>query len=141
MNEGNSIDKLNLGDSAQLSKVVSGEVILDFAKATGDFNHIHLDQAYAEKTRFKGRIAHGALSIGFISSVLANLLPGPGSIYLSQEIKFLGPVKIGDTLTAKVEVIELIPAKNRAKFRTTCTNQKGEVVVDGTAWIMPPSLQ
>lgn len=141
MNEGKSIDKLKLGDSAQLSKEVSEEVILDFAKATGDFNPIHLDQAYAEKTRFKGRIAHGALSIGFISGVLANLLPGPGSIYLSQEIKFLAPVKIGDTLTAKVEVIELIPAKNRAKFRTTCTNQKGEVVVDGTAWIMPPTPQ
>jgi 3-hydroxybutyryl-CoA dehydratase len=141
MNGGKSIDQLKSGDSAQLSKVVSEEVIHDFAKATGDFNPIHLDQAYAEKTRFKGRIAHGALSIGYISSVLANLLPGPGSIYLSQEIKFLAPVRIGDTLTAKVEVIELIPDKNRAKFRTTCTNQKGEVVADGTAWIMPPTPQ
>ncbi|MCJ7746431.1 MAG: MaoC family dehydratase, partial [Desulfobacterales bacterium] len=88
---------------------------------------------------FKGRIAHGALSIGYISNVFANLLPGPGSIYLSQEIKFLAPVRIGDVITAKVEVVELIPEKNRVKFKTTCTNQNGEVVVDGTAWIMPPN--
>jgi 3-hydroxybutyryl-CoA dehydratase len=139
MNKGKSIDQLELGDSAQWSKVVSEEVIHDFAKATGDFNPIHLDQAYAEKTRFKGRIAHGALSIGFISGVLANLLPGPGSIYLSQEIKFLAPVRIGDIVTAKVEIIELIPGKNRAKFKTTCTNQNAQVVADGTAWIMPPT--
>ena len=139
MNKGKSIDQLKLGDSAQLSNVISEEVIHDFAKATGDFNPIHLDQAYAEKTRFKGRIAHGALSIGFISGVLANLLPGPGSIYLSQEIRFLAPVRIGDVVTAKVEVMELIPGKNRVKFKTTCTNQNGEVVVDGTAWIMPPT--
>jgi 3-hydroxybutyryl-CoA dehydratase len=136
--EGKTIDKLKVGDSAQISNTITETVINDFAKATGDFNPIHLDQAYAEKTQFKGRIAHGALSIGYISSVLANLLPGPGSIYLSQEIKFLAPVRIGDTITAKVEVIELIPEKNRVKFKTTCTNQRGEVVVDGTAWIMPP---
>src|SRR3972149_5895511 len=128
--KGKFIDEIEIGDSAQISQTITETVINDFAKATGDFNPIHLDQTYAEKTQFKGRIAHGALSIGYISSVLANLLPGPGSIYLSQEIKFLAPVRIGDTLTAKVEVIELIPDKNRAKFRTTCTNQNGEVVVD-----------
>ena len=138
MLEGKTIDTLKVGDSAQITNTITETVIHDFAKATGDFNPIHLDQTYAEKTQFKGRIAHGALSIGYISSVLANLLPGPGSIYLSQEIKFLAPVRIGDTLTAKVEVIELIPDKNRAKFKTTCTNQRGEVVVNGTAWIMPP---
>jgi len=139
MLEGKTIDTLKVGDSAQITNTITETVIHDFAKATGDFNPIHLDQTYAEKTQFKGRIAHGALSIGYISSVLANLLPGPGSIYLSQEIKFLAPVRIGDTLTAKVEVIELIPDKNRAKFKTTCTNQRGEVVVNGTAWIMPPA--
>ena len=138
MPEGKTIDTLKVGDSAQISNTITETVIHDFAKATGDFNPIHLDQAYAEKTRFKGRIAHGALSIGYISSVLANLLPGPGSIYLSQEIKFLAPVRIGDVIAAKVEVIELIPEKNRVKFKTTCVNQNGEVVVDGTAWIMPP---
>jgi 3-hydroxybutyryl-CoA dehydratase len=138
MPEGKMIDELKVGDSARISQTITETVINDFAKATGDFNPIHLDQTYAEKTRFKGRIAHGALSMGYISSVLANLLPGPGSIYLSQEVKFLAPVRIGDIITARVEVLELIPEKNRVKFKTTCVNQDGEVVVDGTAWIMPP---
>jgi 3-hydroxybutyryl-CoA dehydratase len=114
------------------------DFVLAGQAATGDFNPVHLDQAYAEKTMFKGRIAHGALSIGFLSTVLGNILPGHGTIYLSQEAKFLAPVKIGDTVTAKVEVIELIPERNRAKFRTTCTNQDGKLVVDGIAWSMPP---
>jgi 3-hydroxybutyryl-CoA dehydratase len=138
MFEGKTIDTLKVGDSAQITNTITEAVIHDFAKATGDFNPIHLDQTYAEKTQFKGRIAHGALSIGYISSVLANLLPGPGSIYLFQEVKFLAPVRIGDVIAARVEVVELIPEKNRVKFKTTCVNQNGEVVVDGTAWIMPP---
>jgi len=99
-----------------------------------------MDQAYAEKTIFKGRIAHGAFSIGLLSTVMVNLLPGHGTIYLSQEVKFLAPVRIGDTITARVEVIDLIPEKNRAKFKTTCTNQNGKVV-DGTAWAMPPKRE
>jgi 3-hydroxybutyryl-CoA dehydratase len=138
MTKGKSVHELKVGNSAQISNTITETVIHDFAKATGDFNPIHLDQTYAEKTQFKGRIAHGALSIGYISSVLANLLPGPGSIYLSQEIKFLAPVRIGDVIAARVEVVELTPEKNRVKFKTTCVNQNGEVVVDGTAWIMPP---
>jgi 3-hydroxybutyryl-CoA dehydratase len=138
MPEGKTIDKIKIGDSAQISNTVTETVINDFAKATGDFNPIHLDQTYAEKTYFKGRIAHGVLSIGYISSVLGNFLPGPGGILLSQEAKFLAPVRIGDIVTAKVEVIELTPEKNRVKFKTTCTNQKGEVVVDGTAWSLCP---
>lgn len=139
MTKGKSVHELKVGNSAQISNTITETVIHDFAKATGDFNPIHLDQTYAEKTQFKGRIAHGTLSIGYISSVFANLLPGPGSIYLSQEIKFLAPVRIGDVIAAKVEVVELIPEKNRVKFKTTCVNQNGEVVVDGTAWIMPPT--
>jgi 3-hydroxybutyryl-CoA dehydratase len=138
MTNGKFIDEIKIGDSAQISHTITEMVINDFAKATGDFNPIHLDQTYAEKTYFKGRIAHGVLSIGYISGVLGNLLPGPGGIYLSQEVKFLAPVRIGDTITAKVEVIELIPEKNRIKLKTTCTNQKGEVVVDGTAWSLCP---
>jgi 3-hydroxybutyryl-CoA dehydratase len=132
---------MKVGDSAQISKTITETVINDFAKATGDFNPIHLDQAYAEKTFFKGRIAHGILSPGLISNVLGNLLPGHGTIYLSQEVKFLAPVRIGDTITARVEVMELIPEKNRAKFRTTCANQDGQMVVDGTAWAMPPKRE
>jgi 3-hydroxybutyryl-CoA dehydratase len=141
MPEGKFIDEIRIGDFAQISNTVTESVINDFAKATGDFNPIHLDQTYAEKTYFKGRIAHGVLSLGYISSVLGNLLPGPGGIYLSQEVKFLAPVRIGDIITAKVEVIDLIPEKNRIKLKTTCTNQKGEVVVDGTAWSLCPQKE
>ncbi|NWF92915.1 MAG: MaoC family dehydratase [Syntrophaceae bacterium] len=138
MAQGRSINQLKVGDSAQISRTITEADIRDFAKVTGDFNPIHLDQVYAEKTIFKERIAHGVLSIGLISSILGNILPGHGTIYLSQEVRFLAPVRIGDTITAKVEVIEIIPEKNRVKFRTTCTNQTGKEVVDGTAWAMPP---
>jgi 3-hydroxybutyryl-CoA dehydratase len=138
MTQGKSIHELKVGDSAQISKKITGTDIADFARVTGDFNPVHLDQAYAEKTTFKGRIAHGLLSVGLLSSILGNILPGHGTIYLSQEVKFLAPVRIGDTITAKVEVLELNAEKNRVKFRTSCMNQQGEIVVDGTAWAMPP---
>ena len=141
MAEGKSIHELKIGDSAQISKTITEAVVNDFARVIGDFNPIHTDQAYAEKTPFKGRIAHGALSIGLFSNILGNILPGHGSIYLSHEIKFLAPVRIGDTITAKVEVIELVPEKNRAKFRTTCINQDRKIVVDGIAWAMPPKKE
>jgi 3-hydroxybutyryl-CoA dehydratase len=136
--KGKSIDELKIGDSAEWSRTVTEDDIKLFAKATGDFNPVHLDQAYAEKTFFKGRIAHGVLSLGYISTVLGNMLPGHGTIYLSQEVKFLAPVRMGDTLTARVEVMELNPKKNRVKFKTICFNQEGKIVVDGTAWGMPP---
>ena len=141
MTKGKSIQELKIGDSAQISKTITESNIELFARATGDFNPVHLDQDFAEKTTFKSRIAHGLLSVGFLSSILGNILPGYGTIYLSQEVKFLVPVRIGDTVTAKVEVIELIPEKNRAKFRTTCINQDGQVVVDGVAWGMPPKKE
>jgi 3-hydroxybutyryl-CoA dehydratase len=138
MNEGKSIQELKIGDSDRFSKTVTESDLDHFARATGDFNPVHFDQAYAEKTSFKGRIAHGVLSIGFISAVFGNLFPGPGTIYLSQEVSFLAPVRIGDTITAEVEVLEIIPEKNRVKFKTTCTNQSGQEVVRGSAWVMPP---
>jgi len=138
MVKGKTIDELKVGDSAQITKTITENEINLFAKAIGDFNPVHLDEAFAQKTQFKGRIAHGALSLGFISAILGNILPGHGAIYLSQEVKFLAPVRIGDTLTARVEVMELIPEKNRVKFRTNCMNQEGKIVVDGTAWAMPP---
>ena len=138
---GKSIDELKVGDSAQTSKTITEKDINDFAGVTGDFNPVHLDQAYAEKTIFKGRIAHGLLSVGLLSAVLGNILPGNGTIYISQEIKFLAPVRMGDTITAEVEVLELIQENNRAKFRTTCANQDGKLVVDGIAWTMPPKKE
>ncbi len=139
--KGKSILELKVGDSAEISKTMTEAIVNDFARVIGDFNPIHTDRAYAEKTPFKGRIAHGAFSIGLFSNILGNILPGHGSIYLSHEIKFLAPVRIGDTITARVEVIELILEKNRAKFRTTCTNQDGKMVVDGIAWAMPPKKE
>lgn len=138
MPEGKSIHELKIGDSAQTTKTITESDIELFAGATGDFNPVHLDQAYAEKTSFRGRIAHGLLSVGLLSAVLGNILPGHGTIYLSQEVKFLAPVKIGDTITARVEVMELNPEKNRVKFRTSCLNQDGKIVTDGIAWVMPP---
>jgi len=87
---------------------------------------------------FKGRIAHGMLSAGYISTVLGMHLPGPGTIYLSQELKFTAPVKFGDTITATVEVIEKLEEKNRLILETICTNQKGDIVVKGKAVVMPP---
>jgi 3-hydroxybutyryl-CoA dehydratase len=141
MNNGKSIGELKIGDSAQIVKTITEGDIELFARATGDFNPVHLDATYAEKTMFKGRIAHGLLSVGFFSAILGNILPGHGTIYLSQEVKFVAPVRIGDTITAKVEVIELIPEKNRARFRTSCVNQDGKLVVDGIAWTMPPKKE
>jgi len=138
MDNGKCISELKIGDSAEMTRVITDELVLDFARVIGDFNPIHLDQDYAQKTAFKGKIAHGALSIGLLSNILGNILPGHGTIYLSHEITFLAPVRIGDTLTVRVEVVELIPEKNRAKFRTTCVNQEGTIVVDGFAWAMPP---
>jgi len=138
MPEGKSIHELKIGGSAQTTKTITESDIELFARATGDFNPVHLDQAYAEKTPFRGRIAHGLLSVGLLSAVLGNILPGHGTIYLSQEVKFLAPVKIGDTITARVEVMELNPEKNRVKFRTSCLNQDGKIVTDGVAWVMPP---
>jgi len=133
-----TIHEMKVGDSAQIIKVITEEIINDFARVTGDTNPVHTNPAYAEKTIFKGRIAHGVYSLGIFSTILGNILPGYGTIYLSQEAKFLAPVRIGDTIMAKVEVVELLPEKNRVKFRTTCTNQDRKLVVDGMAWAMPP---
>jgi 3-hydroxybutyryl-CoA dehydrogenase len=136
--EGKSVHEMKVGDSAQISKIITEEIVNEFARVTGDTNPVHTDPAYAEKTMFKGRIAHGIYSLGLFSTILGNILPGYGTIYLSQDVKFLAPVRIGDTITARVEIVELVPERNRVKFKTTCTNQDGKLVVDGVAWGMPP---
>ncbi|MDM8515360.1 MaoC family dehydratase [Desulfobacterales bacterium HSG16] len=135
---GKTIDQLKVGDSAQFAKTVSESDVYMYAGITGDFNPAHINEAYAEKTFFKTRIAHGMLTAGFISAILANQLPGPGTIYVKQELKFLAPVRIGDTVTAKVEIIALDTEKNRAKLKTTCENQEGTQILDGEAMISPP---
>jgi len=131
-------EDLEQGMSAIFSRTVSEADILMFAGVSGDTNPVHLDAEYAASTMFGGRIAHGMLSAGFISAVFGTRMPGPGCIYLSQSLKFKAPVKIGDTVVAKVTVTELKPAKRRAVFSTVCT--VGEtVVLDGEAELMVPA--
>ena len=127
---------LKIGDKASMSKTVTEYDVYTFAGVTGDFNPIHVDTEFAKTTMFKERIAHGMLSAGFISAVTGTTLPGANSIYMGQELTFKAPVKIGDTVTATVEVIEKIEAKNRVILRTTVTNQDGILVVDGKATML-----
>jgi 3-hydroxybutyryl-CoA dehydratase len=112
--------------------------IAAFAGVSGDTNPVHLNEEYAKNTMFKGRIAHGMLSAAFISTVFGMKMPGPGCIYVSQLLKFKAPVKIGNTVTAKVEVTATVPEKKFVTFKTTCT-VAGKVVVDGEATLMVPS--
>ena len=135
---GKTIEQLKVGDRAQFAKTVSESDIYMYAGVTGDFNPAHINAPYAEKTPFKTRIAHGMLMGGFISAVMANQLPGPGTIYIRQELNFLAPVRIGDTITAVAEIIEIMAEKKRVRLRTTCTNQDGTMVVDGEAIASPP---
>jgi len=135
---GKTIQELAIGDSAQFSKTVTETDICLFAGITGDFNPAHVDEEYSRKTYFGTRIAHGLLAAGFISTVLGTRLPGPGTVYLRQELTFLGAVKIGDTITARVEVIEIDTAKGRAKLLTTCDNQQGVRVLTGEAVVSTP---
>lgn len=128
--------EISIGDRAGFTKTVSAEDINVFAEITGDVNPVHVDEEYAAKSMFKKRIAHGMLSASFISTVLGTDLPGANTIYLSQEVKFLGPVFIGDTLTAEVEVIEKRDDKRILILHTSVKNQEGKTVVDGQARVM-----
>ena len=132
------IREMKLGDSASHSKTISETDVYLFAGITGDLNPAHVNESVASASRFGGRIAHGILSAGLISAVLAMQLPGPGTIYMGQELRFTKPVFFGDTITATVTVAELIPEKNRAILDTVCTNQNGDVVIKGMATVMPP---
>ena len=127
---------IHIGDKASMSKTVTEHDIYSFAGISGDFNPLHVNSEFAKTTIFKERIAHGMLSASFISAVLGTTLPGVNSNYLSQELLFKAPVKIGDTVTATVKVIEKIDAKNRIILKTAVTNQDGVVVVDGNATVM-----
>jgi len=135
---GKTIAELSVGDSAQFAKTVSETDVYLYAGITGDFNPAHVDEEYSRKTYFGTRIVHGLLSAGFISTVLGTRLPGPGAVYLRQELTFLGAVKIGDTITARVEVTEIDTVKGRVKLLTTCDNQEGKRVLTGEAVVSPP---
>ncbi len=126
-------DEIKVGDEASLSRTITEAHIVSFAGITGDMNPVHVDAVYAKETMFGERIAHGMLMAGLISAVLGTQLPGPNSIYLGQELKFTAPVKIGDTVTVVATVTEKRDDKRIIKMKTTVSNQRGEVVVDGGA--------
>ena len=136
--KGITIGEMKIGDNASFTKTITDTDIYLYAGISGDFNPAHVNQVEAEKGMFGKRIAHGMLSAGRISAVLGTMLPGPGTIYMGQELRFTKPVFVGDTITATITVAELIPEKNRAKLETVCTNQDGEVVIKGMATVMPP---
>ena len=131
-------DALTVGQSASFSKTVTESDVCLFAGVTGDVNPAHIDEEYAKGTPFGGRIAHGMLSAGLISAVIGTRLPGPGTIYLGQELKFVAPVRIGDTVTATVTISAIEAEKNRAILETVCTNQRGERLVTGAARVLLP---
>lgn len=135
---GYSVEEMKVGQSASFAKTVTEADVAMFAGVTGDLNPAHVNQVYAEQTNFKGRVAHGILTAGFISAVLGTKLPGPGSIYLSQTLRFLAPVRIGDTVVATVTVKEIFTKKRRVVLDTVC--RIGEtVVLEGEATVMAPS--
>ena len=135
---GFTIDQLKVGQTASFSKTITEYDVYTFAGVTGDLNPAHINEEFARQTQFHGRIAHGILSAGLISAVIGMQLPGPGTIYLGQELSFRSPVHIGDTITATVTARSLNLERNRAELDTVCTNQDGIQVVIGSAKIMPP---
>ncbi|MDX6497977.1 MAG: 3-hydroxybutyryl-CoA dehydratase [Blastocatellia bacterium] len=128
--------KIKPGDTASVSKTITDDDIHKFADVSGDHNPLHLDDEFARTTRFGRRIAHGMLSASLISSVIANQLPGQGSIYLGQTLQFVAPVFPGDTVTAQVTVVSIRADKPIVKLETICTNQRDEVVIKGEATVL-----
>ena len=126
---------IKMGQSAEVIHTVTEKDIQVFGDLSGDYNPLHFNEDWAKTTMFRGRIAHGILTAAFISTAIGMHLPGPGTIYMSQSMRFLGPVRIGDTITARVEVVMLNDEKERITLKTTCTNQEGKVVMDGEALV------
>ena len=136
--QGYFIEDLSVGMSASITKVISDSDVKSFAEISGDKNPVHIDDEYAKNTMFKGRIAHGILVTGLISSVLGMELPGPGAIYMKQELKFTAPVPIGSEVTATVTVIDMVPEKKRVTLETVCKIGDKDVI-KGEAMVMVPS--
>jgi 3-hydroxybutyryl-CoA dehydratase len=127
---------LKVGQTAERTKEMTESLVNAYAELTGDHSPVHVDEAAAKKTRFGTRIAHGMLSAGFLSAVIGMDLPGPGTIWVAQAFKFKKPVKLGDTITWRVEVTALFPEKKRATLVTVARNQRGERVIEGEGTIM-----
>lgn len=137
MNEVNitRYEDVNIGDYAEIVHTITENDIETFGRLSGDYNPLHFNEEWAKTTRFKGRIAHGALIAAFISQALGMKLPGTGIMYLGQKMNFMGPVRIGDAITVHVEVVEKVDATQRVRLDTTCTNQDGLKVVVGDALV------
>ena len=131
-------EDLEVGMTEVFAKTVTEADIVAFAGISGDTNPVHINEEFASKTMFKGRIAHGILSASFISTVVGTKLPGPGCIYVSQSLRFKAPVKAGDTVNATCEITNLVPEKKFIELKTQCLVD-GKVVIDGEATIMVPS--
>lgn len=130
-------EELSVGQWARMERLVDDALIRQFTALSGDDNPVHLDEAYARKTRFGGRIAQGMLGATFISAVIGSRLPGHGTIYLNQTLKFLAPVRIGDIVTTEATITELRPERSRAALKTVC--RVGDtVVIEGEALVMVP---
>jgi 3-hydroxybutyryl-CoA dehydratase len=136
---GLTMEQIKIGQSASFGKTITETDVYMFAGITGDQNPAHVNEEYAKGTMFKGRIAHGMLGASLISAVLAMQLPGPGTIYLKQDVKFLAPVRFGDTITATCTVKEKIAEKNRLVLDCAVVNQDGVKVIVGEATVMPPA--
>lgn len=132
------LEDLKVGMTALYAKTVTEADIVMFAGISGDINPVHLNHEFASETMFEGRIAHGMLSASFISTVIGTKLPGPGAIYLSQNLKFKAPVRAGDTVQARTTITEIMPDKRRVAMRTICT-VADKVVIEGDALIMVPA--
>jgi 3-hydroxybutyryl-CoA dehydratase len=134
---GFEIEDLSVGMSACYARTVTEADITLFAGLSGDVNPVHVNEVYARETPFKGRIVHGMLSASFLSTAIANRLPGPGSIYVSQNLRFKAPVRIGDTVQARITVTDIVPERRRVMLKTVCT-VGDKVVIDGDAEVMLP---
>jgi len=135
---GYTLEEMAIGQSASFAKTITEADIYLFAGISGDLNPAHVNEEFSKNTMFKGRIAHGMLGASLISTVLGMYLPGPGSIYMKQDLKFKAPVRFGDTITATCTVKEKVEDKNRAIMECSVVNQDGVVVIEGEAMIMPP---
>ena len=138
--DGYKFEELSVGMAHETVHTITEEDIDLFAKVSGDYNPIHMDEEYAKKTPFGQRIAHGALTASYISGILGNDLPGPGAIFTHLEMRFRRPVFIGSTVIARAEIIELFERGNRATLKITCTVDD-KVVVGGEAKVMVPSKE
>lgn len=134
---GYSLEDLSVGMTDAYVHTVTEADVQQFAEISGDHNPVHLDEAYARTTRFKGRIVHGMLSASFLSTAIASRLPGPGTIYLTQNLSFRAPVRIGDRVEARITVADIMPEKARVMLKTVCS-VGDTVVIDGDALVMVP---